>query len=506
MIHVTGKPVKQVNLSADLVAAQAPAADPPCPHCQPNPDDEPRRQTRTCMQNEAVASSVDLLRRHAQSESGGLPAGQARGKIILPCGTGKTRIALRIIEELTPAGGVSVVLCPSIALVAQIRREFLQHAVKDLRALAVCSDETAGYDPRKEDSRNLLADPTMDGSNVSAAAVKGQVTTDAGEIAGWIAESRSRNRINVIFGTYQSSHRIAEALTASETVAAVLVADEAHRTAGLRRVKKMEDRLRDFTVCHDNDRFPAKYRIYQTATPRVYDTTNQPSSRNPNWIVRNMDDESIFGVELYRKEYRDAVDNGWLADYRIIALGVNDPDAYTAANELVKLHGRTGRNALTTDHFLKGMTLALVMAGATNEPDGYQAQVNSCIGFMNTVAKSKTMAEQLQSDTVRKWLERWMQENRTGQPPAHYRLEHLDASSNAVRREDAKRRLAQASESQPHGILNVGIFGEGTDAAVAVRRGVPGTPQEPGGRDPSRRQSHAQPRPIRSSATSSVPS
>ena len=110
------------------------------------------------------------------------------------------------------------------------------------------------------------------------------------------------------------------------------------------------------------------------------------------------------------------------------------------------------------------MTLALVMAGATNEPDGYQAQVNSCIGFMNTVAKSKTMAEQLQSDTVRKWLERWMQENRTGQPPAHYRLEHLDASSNSLKREDAKRRLAQASESQPHGILNVGIFGEGTDA------------------------------------------
>ena len=352
MIYITGKPVKHVNIHADLVAAKLPPADAQCPHCL-YPDDETQQQTRSCMQDEAVASSVDLLRRHAQSASGGLPAGQARGKIILPCGTGKTRIALRIIEELTPAGGVSVVLCPSIALVAQIRREFLQHAVKDLRALAVCSDETAGYDPRKEDSRSLLADPTMDGSNVSAAAVKGQVTTDAGEIAGWIAESRSGNRINMIFGTYQSSHRIAEALTASETVAAVLVADEAHRTAGLRRVKKLEDRLRDFTVCHDNDRFPAKYRIYQTATPRVYDTTNQPSSRNPNWIVRNMDDESVFGVELYRKEYRDAVDNGWLADYRIIALGVNDPDAYTAANELVKLHGRTGRNALTTDHFLK---------------------------------------------------------------------------------------------------------------------------------------------------------
>ena len=68
------------------------------------------------MQDEAVR----ILQDHVQSDSGGLPAGQARGKVILPCGTGKTRISLRIVEELTPAGNVSVVLCPSIALVAQI--------------------------------------------------------------------------------------------------------------------------------------------------------------------------------------------------------------------------------------------------------------------------------------------------------------------------------------------------------------------------------------------------
>ena len=49
-----------------------------------------------------------------------------------------------------------------------------------------------------------------------------------------------------------------------------MVADEAHRTAGLRRIAKLTERLRDFTVCHDDARFPAQYRIYQTATPRIY--------------------------------------------------------------------------------------------------------------------------------------------------------------------------------------------------------------------------------------------
>ena len=75
-----------------------------------------------------MQQSVRILRGHELSESGGQPIGQARGKIILPCGTGKTRISLRIVEELTPPGELSIVLCPSIALVAQIRREYLQNA------------------------------------------------------------------------------------------------------------------------------------------------------------------------------------------------------------------------------------------------------------------------------------------------------------------------------------------------------------------------------------------
>ena len=146
--------------------------------------------------------------------------------------------------------------------------------------------------------------------------------------------------MNVIFGTYQSGHRIAEALNATTTTADLMVADEAHRTAGIRRIRKLEDKIRDFTICHDNARFPAKYRIYQTATPRVYD---QPKRQNQDWLVRTMDDEATFGVELYRKSYTEAVNNGWLADYRIIALGVNDPEAYRAANLLAQESEREER-------------------------------------------------------------------------------------------------------------------------------------------------------------------
>ena len=95
-----------------------------------------------------------------------------------------------------------------------------------------------------------------------------------------------------------------------------------------------EQRVRDFTLCHDNDAFPATYRVYQTATPRIYDTSRVNQDQASDWIVRSMDDEDTFGVELYRKSYVEAVSNKWLADYRIIAVGVNGPDEYRIANTL----------------------------------------------------------------------------------------------------------------------------------------------------------------------------
>ena len=100
---------------------------------------------------------------------------------------------------------------------AQIRREYLINTSVGIRALAVCSDETAGFDPNKEERKNAAKDPTIDNSNVSELEVKGKVTTDAREIAQWIEEGDGSNKINVIFGTYQSSSKVSEALLETQT-------------------------------------------------------------------------------------------------------------------------------------------------------------------------------------------------------------------------------------------------------------------------------------------------
>ncbi len=439
------KPLKFFNLKSELLKHQQVSWS---PESESSSDctDTGLFQTRDAMQREAVSESVRILRDMASG-----PTGRARGRIILPCGTGKSRIALRIIEELTSEGEISAVLCPSIALVAQLRREFLTHAKKAIRAIAVCSDATAGS------GADLSKDPTLDISQTSASEVKGLVTTDPSRIEDWMKEvAKNQDQIGVIFSTYQSSHQIAEALAQSGQKLATVVADEAHRTAGLRRIPKLEQKLRDFTVCHDEGRFPAKFRIYQTATPRVYNL-GQRSTRNDNWVVRTMDDQAVFGVELYRKSYVDAVKNKWLSDYRIIALGVNDKDAFDTANNMAA----KSDNKLSVTNSLRGLALALVMGGALRKSG---TVITSSINFVNTIRKSKEMTNLLQSEKVRDWVQRRLTEAGIQGEAADYRLEHLDAKSKVAAREEAKARLAAGTEEKPHGIINVGIFGEGTDA------------------------------------------
>ncbi len=467
-------PIKVICIDQDLQMLSSEFTEEPCPHCNAKigGGGEPPLQTRTCMQREAVSESIRILKDHKGSDSGGLPVGEARGKIILPCGVGKTRVSLRIVEELTPKGQLSVVLCPSIALVAQIRREYLQHTSTNIRALAVCSDKTAGYDPKKESSRNATKDPTVDNSNVSATEIKGRVTTDSEEIATWIREGEKTDQISIIFGTYQSGGRIASALQATGIKINVLIADEAHRTAGLRRkrhakkqgVSEEERRIHDFTLCHNQEDFPAIYRVYQTATPRIYDTSEVKNDKASDWIVRSMNDEAVFGVNLYEKSYAEAVRNGWLVDYRIVAVGVTGPDAHSVANQLAVNTQSKGRNKLSTTHFLRGLTFALAMGGAIRKDDKDTDPIKSCIAFMNTVDRSKNMAADLQRPEVKEWIQRWCKEHQISHELTNYTLKHLDASSNVTAREKAKQMLGAANDKKPFGIINVGIFGEGTDA------------------------------------------
>ena len=439
-VAMSGAPVKLVNVAQAVEwqrAALAAASDPdPGPDSRATMDeDESFTQTRSSMQREAVDMAVERLRANEQADEVGIPRGEARGRIVLPCGTGKTRIALRIVERLTFPGELAVVLCPSIALVAQIRREFLEHTDITLRAMAVCSDQGVAADEEKVANAD---DATLDRGMETVESLKGcPVTTDSSEIAAWIRDRRTKpaeKHVSVIFGTYQSARRVSEGIKQADAADAfkVMICDEAHRTAGVRRPKRStaaDERLSDFTLCHDRDAFPATYRVYQTATPRIYGDSALAGAAGrtdkDEFVVRHMDDQDVFGVELYRRSYADAVRNGWLSDYRIIAMGVGDQEAIDLANLLVrqadeeaaleaeaaasdgkkpKSRAKRGQSLPTTGDYLKGMAFALAMGGGAVAKDGSYVPIQSCIGFLNTIARSKAMTDVLQSDAVKEWI------------------------------------------------------------------------------------------------------
>jgi len=443
---------------------------------------------RTAMQQEAVAECVKALRagldEHRERWLGDDPANwmpreAARATLVLPCGTGKTRVSMQIMSELSEPGDLGVVLVPSIALIAQVRREYLSHIDRPVRTLAVCSDATAGHVDVERDP-NLAADPTRDTGQVRAVDVGCRVAQSAEAVAHWLLATQSSTDLRMIFSTYQSAHHTADALRMARTYAQVLILDEAHRTAQLRPAKsqRQAERLRVFTLCHDQDAFPARYRLYQTATPRVYDASNAKVARidRTKWHVSSMSDQSIFGPVAYRLPYKVAVEKGFLSDYRIIAIGV-DERAWAAANRIVELLEQSQETrGLTTQEALSWLVYGVTLAGGAVDDDG-GVRVSRSLAFLNKVQRSRQMVEWLDSAEGRSEIERYFADGGFDGSGRRYAVEHLDAGHPVRDRRRALRELADADSEKPRGIANVGIFGEGTDspsldavALLAARR------------------------------------
>jgi predicted helicase len=77
---------------------------------------------------EAVKATLDGFKR------------SKRGQLIMACGTGKTRVGHEVSEQMDSSR--TLVLVPSLSLLAQTLREWSINATKAFDYLAVCSDQT----------------------------------------------------------------------------------------------------------------------------------------------------------------------------------------------------------------------------------------------------------------------------------------------------------------------------------------------------------------------------
>ncbi|MEV6987426.1 Helicase associated domain protein [Sphaerisporangium sp. NPDC051017] len=235
-------------------------------------------QDRWAHQVEAVAAMEEALAR------GG------RATLEMACGTGKSVVAARSAGRLAAHGRVLVAV-PTLELIVQMLREFRDHGLVDLgEVVGVCSSDEIRHMPRGMGGMTSFA----------------QVTTAAADLATWTAV---KGRVTVLT-TYHSMPVVAAA-HADHAMPPwdLVIADEAHRTAGLVGGA--------WTQIHDDVAIPADRRLYMTATRKIFEEKGDVPAFS-------MDDEKVYGRVAYRLPFSTAFERGLIADYEIVAAAVTD--------------------------------------------------------------------------------------------------------------------------------------------------------------------------------------
>ncbi len=250
----------------------------------------------------AMQTSVIRAPRDHQVEAlsalGSALQGHDRAQLVMACGTGKTLVGRWYAERVGAA--VSVVVVPSLSLVAQTVREWRSGGGWPFQALITCSD------PSTADGVSERADG--DGQDISESfwtRLRARVTTDAAVVAARLSGHSAAQPL-VIFSTYHSLHVVAEAARSAKVVIDIVIADEAHTLAGQSR--------EDFRVALD-EKLPAKRRVFMTATPVV--SSNGYVAQEDSTPL-SMDDAALFGPVAYRLDFAEAIARGLLVDYRVM--------------------------------------------------------------------------------------------------------------------------------------------------------------------------------------------
>ena len=253
-----------------------------------------------------------------------------RGKLIMACGSGKTFTALKIAENETKGKGLILFLVPSIALLSQSLREWTAEAEEPINAICICSDSGA--------SRQQKQNEDSDGFSVVDLALP--ATTDVKKIKKQFEffQRSKKKGMTVVFSTYQSIEVIAEAQKAIlkdkdlKGEFDLIICDEAHRTTGVTLADSDESA---FVKVHNNKFIKAKKRIYMTATPRLFNADSKSKAEKADAVLCSMDDESIYGEEMYRIGFGEAVDNGLLTDYKVLVLTISDTEVPEAIQKMI---------------------------------------------------------------------------------------------------------------------------------------------------------------------------
>ena len=255
-----------------------------------------------------------------------------RGKLIMACGTGKTFNSLRIAENETDGKGLILFLVPSIALLGQTLREWSADANEPINAICICSDSEVSRKKTKND----------DSDSFSVVDLALPASTNTKDILNQFKHIKANGNkgMTVVFSTYQSieviSRAQAELMKNGFSEFDLIICDEAHRTTGVTLSDEDESA---FTKVHDNNFIQGKKRLYMTATPRLYSDDTKSKAAQADAVLCSMDDVRLYGEEIYRIGFGEAVEKDLLTDYKVLILTLSDKDVPPAIQKMISDKG-----------------------------------------------------------------------------------------------------------------------------------------------------------------------
>ncbi|WP_234267608.1 DEAD/DEAH box helicase [Hydrogenophaga sp. NFH-34] len=379
-----------------------------------------------------------------------------RGKLIMACGTGKTFTSLKIAEALAGKGKRVLFLVPSLSLLSQTLTEWTQESATPLHSFAVCSDSDVGKKRQKDD----------DSVQTFTHELRYPATTEPGRLASEMARRHDAAHMSVVFSTYHSIdviHRAQQGHGLADFD--LIVCDEAHRTTGATFGDEDES---NFVKVHDAAYIRSAKRLYMTATPRIYGDSAKAKAEQDSVALCSMDDEALYGPELYVITFSEAVRRGLLVDYKVIVLSVEESHVSRRIQSLLK----DENNQLKVDDAAKiiGCWKALAKQGLAEELNGDHEAMKRAVAFCQVIevskgAKTHKVSSKNIAGMFRAVVEAYQAtEEDDAASTLACEAEHVDGSMNASEKEAKLAWLkADAADDTCRILSNVRCLSEGVD-------------------------------------------
>jgi len=406
-----------------------------------------------------VLKEKKSLREHQKIALKDVEAGLStaeRGKLIMACGTGKTFTSLKIAEKLAGKGKHVLFLVPSLSLLSQSLTEWTQESETPLHSFAVCSDSDVGHKRKKDD----------DVVQTFSHELRYPATTQPNRLAIEMQKRHDAHHMSVVFSTYHSIDVISKAQHNHDLADFdLIICDEAHRTTGATFDDEDES---SFIKVHDSKFIRSKKRLYMTATPRIYGENSKATAEKDNVALCSMDDENLYGKELYVITFSEAVKRELLVDYKVIVLAVDEAHISRSLQNLLS----DANNSLKVDDAGKiiGCWKALAKLGTQEELMGDQDPMRRAVAFCQVIEAQKGgkvhKVSSKQIATMFQAVVEAYQEQEGIEPETRLICEaaHVDGSMNATEKEAKLKWLkAETPENTCRILSNVRCLSEGVD-------------------------------------------